>query len=232
MTVTGVCGVGGISANSGLTDNWNATGSGCNTLNPYSLSVPSKCDPAQTITCATQATSNAPTVTYNPGIYRGLTVNAGQNVTLNPGVYIIDGKYGNLSFNGGSVTGSGVTFVLTKTSGNQYASLTWNGNLSINVTAPTSGLFSGVVVYDTHSKKSDRLTINGTSSTYFGGAIVAPGMGVSFTGTGVSGNGHNCTQIVGDTVQFSGNSTVGSDCSTYGTKDIKPATMGATKLLE
>ena len=100
VTVNGVCGVGGISANSGLTDNWNATGSGCNTPNPYSLSVPSKCDPAQTIACATLATSNAPTVTYNPGIYRGLTVNAGQNVTLNPGVYIIDGKYGNLSFNG------------------------------------------------------------------------------------------------------------------------------------
>jgi hypothetical protein len=125
------------------------------------------------------------------------------------------------------VTGSGVTFVLTN-----GASLQWNGTSTVNLTGPTSGSFSGVVVYSNDTKNSDTLTINGTSTTYFGGAIVAPGEGVSFSGTGVSGNGHNCTQIIGDTVTFTGNTTVDSDCSTYGTKKIKPAMMGATKLVE
>ncbi len=224
VTVNGACGNGGISANAGLVDNWNATGSGCFLPDPYSLSVPSNCDPAGTITCTSQ--TNGGGATLQPGTYSGLSINSHQVVSLNPGVYIING--GLLTFNGGSVvTGSGVTFVLTN-----GANFKWNGTSTVNVSAPTSGSFSGVVVYSNDTTKSDSLTINGTSTTYFGGAIVAPGEGVSFSGTGVSGNGHNCTQIIGDTVSFSGNTTVSSDCSTYGTKKIEPAVMGVTKLLE
>ena len=222
VTVNGACGDGGISANADLVDNWNATGSGCFLPDPYSLSVPSKCDPTGTIACTSQTNSGG--ATLQPGTYSGLKINNNQVVSLNPGVYIING--GLLNFNGGSVvTGSGVTFVLTN-----GASFKWNGNSTVNVSAPTSGSFSGVVVYSNDTTSS--VTINGTSTTYFGGAIVAPGEAVSFSGTGVSGNGHNCTQIIGDTVTFTGNSTVDSDCSTYGTKKIKPAMMGATTLLE
>ena len=220
VTVNGACGDGGISANADLVDNWNATGSGCALPDPYSLSVPSNCDPTGTIACTSQTNSGG--ATLQPGIYSGLKINSNQVVSLNPGVYVING--GSLNINGGSVvTGSGVTFVLTN-----GADFKWNGNSTVNVTAPTSGSFSGVVVYS----NANTLTINGTSTTYFGGAIVAPSAAVSFSGTGVSGNGHNCTQIIGDTVSFSGNSTVDSDCTTYGTKNIKPAQMGDTTLLE
>ncbi len=224
VTVNGACGNGGISASSGLVDNWNATGSGCYLPDPYSLSVPSNCDPTGTIACTSQTNSGG--ATLQPGTYSGLKINNNQVVSLNPGVYIIDG--GSLNFNGGSVvTGSGVTFVLTN-----GANFKWNGTSTVSVTAPTSGSFSGVVVYSDDTTTSDTLTINGTSTTYFGGAIVAPGEAVGFSGTGVSGNGHNCTQIIGDTVSFLGNTTVDSDCSSYGTKKIEPAVMGATKLLE
>ncbi len=224
VTVNGACGNGGISANADLVDNWNAAGSGCVLPDPYSLSVPSKCDPAGTIACTSQTNSGG--ATLQPGTYSGLKINNNQVVSLNPGVYIING--GSLNFNGGSVvTGSGVTFVLTN-----GANFKWNGTSTVNVSAPTSGSFSGVVVYSDDATTSDSLTINGTSTTYFGGAIVAPGEGVSFSGTGVSGSAHNCTQIIGDTVSFSGNTTVDSDCSSYGTKKIKPANMGATMLLE
>ena len=211
MTVEGACGVGGISASSGLVDNWNITGSGCALSNPYSgLSVPSNCDPSGTIACTSQ--TNGGGATLQPGTYAGLTINSNQTVSLSPGVYIIDG--GKLKFNGGStVTGSGVTFVLTN-----GADLDWNGTSSVSVTAPTSGSFTGVVVYSA----ANALTINGTSTTYFGGAIVAPGAAVSFSGTGVSGNGHNCTQIIGDTVQFAGHSSVSSDCSTYEPRKSSP----------
>jgi Putative Flp pilus-assembly TadE/G-like len=225
VTVNGACGNGGIAANAGLVDNWNMTGSGCFLADPYSLSVPSNCDPTGTIACTSQTNSGGATLL--PGTYSGgLTINNNQVVSLNPGVYVING--GSLTFNGGAVvTGSGVTFVLTN-----GASFKWNGTSTVNVSGPTSGSLSGVVVYSDDAKASDSLTINGTSTTYFCGAIVAPGEGVSFSGTGVSGNGHNCTQIIGDTVSFTGNTTVDSDCSTYGTKKIEPATMGATRLLE
>ena len=221
VTVNGACGDGGVSASSGLVDNWNQTGSGCYLPDPYALSVPSNCDPTGTIVCASQTNSGGP---LQPGTYSNLKINNNQIVSLDPGVYIING--GSLQFNGGSVvTGSGVTFVLTN-----GAAFNWNGNSTVNVSAPTSGSFSGVVVYSNDTTSS--VTINGTSTTYFGGAIVAPGEAVNFSGTGVSGNGHNCTQIIGDTVTFTGNSTVDSDCTTYGTKKIEPAVMGVTRLLE
>jgi hypothetical protein len=70
---------------------------------------------------------------------------------------------------------------------------------------------------------SGNLNINGASNTYFGGAIVAPSVAINFSGTGVSGNGHNCTQIIGDTVTFIGNSSVSSDCGGYGTAAISGA---------
>ena len=35
VTVNGACGVGGVSANADLVDNWNATGSGCSLTDPY-----------------------------------------------------------------------------------------------------------------------------------------------------------------------------------------------------
>jgi Putative Flp pilus-assembly TadE/G-like len=222
VTVNGACGVGGVSANANLVDSWNARGSNCFMQDPYSLSVPSNCDPTGTIACTSQ--TNGGGATLQPGTYSSLSINSHQVVSLNPGVYIING--GLLTFNGGSVvTGSGVTFVLTN-----GASFKWNGTSTVNVTGPTSGSFSGVVVYSNDTTSS--VTINGTSTTYFGGAIVAPGEPVNFSGTGVSGNGHNCTQIIGDTVSFTGNSTISSDCTTYGTKKIEPAVMGVTKLLE
>ena len=54
----------------------------------------------------------------------------------------------------------------------------------------------------------------------YGGAIVAPSMAIQFSGTGVSGTKQNCTQIIGDTITFTGNSSVSSDCGHYGTAAI------------
>ena len=119
---------------------------------------------------------------------------------------------------GAVVTGTGVTFVLTSSSGksSSYPSVSINGSSSIHITAPTSNSAlgtdsSGVVIFE-DPKASGNLTINGTSTTYFGGAIVAPSMAINFSGTGVSGNGKNCTQIIGDTVTFIGNSTICFPC--------------------
>jgi len=80
------------------------------------------------------------------------------------------------------------------------------------------------------SDTSGQLNINGNSTTYFGGAIVAPAAAINFEGTGVSGTSHNCTQIIGDTITFIGNSSVSSDCGAAGTATISGA--GRTVLTE
>jgi hypothetical protein len=219
VTINEALAVGGISATSGLVDNANVTGA-APAANPYSLSIPKTLPACVASGGGACANSGAANLTLNPGTYNyktnPLKFNAGQVVTLNPGVYYID--QGALDFEGGTVTGKGVTFVLTSSSGNanSIASLTINGNASFNITAPTSGPFSGVVLYD-DPRATANLTVNGNSNTYFGGAIDAPSVGIKFAGTGVSGNGKNCTQIIGDTVTFTGNSSVSSDCGGYGT---------------
>jgi Putative Flp pilus-assembly TadE/G-like len=223
VTVNAAIAVGGISATSGLVDNANISGA-ATVPNPYAaLSVP-----ATSAWGSKQSDSGAPTVMLNPGWYNnGLHVTANQVVTLNPGVYYIDGNGGNLQIDSGAVVnGTGVTFVLTSSSGksNSYPSVAINGSSSVNITAPTSDSAlgtdsSGVAIFE-DPKASGNLTINGNSNTYFGGAIVAPSVAINFSGTGVSGTGHNCTQIIGDTVTFIGNSSVSSDCGAYGTAAI------------
>jgi hypothetical protein len=223
VTVNAAIATGGISATSGLVDNANITGA-APVPNPYAaLSVPAKGSWG-----SKQSDSGAATVTLNPGWYNnGLHITANQVATLNPGVYYIDGAGGNLQVDSGAVvTGTGVTFVLTSSTGksNSYPAVAINGTSSVHVTAPTSNSAlgtdsSGVVIFE-DPKASGNLNINGASNTYFGGAIVAPSMAINFSGTGVSGTGNNCTQIIGDTITFIGNSSVSSDCGAYGTAAI------------
>ncbi len=233
VTVNEAIAVGGINATSGLVDNANITGA-APVPNPYAaLSVP-----ATSSWGSKQSDSGAPTVTLNPGWYSGgLHITSNQVATLKPGVYYIDGAGGNLAIDSGAVvTGTGVTLVLTSSSGksSSYPSVSINGSSSIHITAPTSDSAlgadsSGVVLFE-DPKASGNLNINGNSNTYFGGAIVAPSMAINFSGTGVSGTAANCTQIIGDTITFVGNSSVSSDCGAYGTATISGA--GKTVLSE
>jgi putative Flp pilus-assembly TadE/G-like protein len=228
VTVNAAIAVGGINATSGLVDNYNISGA-ATVPNPYAgLSVPA---PSITNWGSKLSDSGAATVTLNPGWYNnGLHITANQVATLTPGVYYIDGAGGNFQIDSGAVvTGAGVTFVLTSSTGksSSYPTVSINGSSSVNITAPITNSAlgtdsSGVVIFE-DPKASGNLNINGTSNTYFGGAIVAPSMAINFSGTGVSGTGHNCTQIIGDTVTFIGNSSVSSDCSSQGTAAISGA---------
>lgn len=233
VTVNEAIAVGGINATSGLVDNANITGA-ASVPNPYAaLSVPST-----SAWGSKQSDSGAPSVTLSPGWYSGgLHVTSNQVAHLNPGVYYIDGAGGNLAIDSGAVvTGTGVTFVLTSSTGksNSYPSVSIAGSSSVSITAPTSDSAlgtdsSGVVMFE-DPKASGNLYVTGNSNTYFGGAIVAPSMKIQFSGTGVSGTGHNCTQIIGDTITFVGNSSVSSDCGAAGTATISGA--GRTVLSE
>jgi hypothetical protein len=225
VTVNEAIASGGISATSGLVDNGNISDA-APAPNPYAaLSVP-----ATSAWGSKQSVGNASTVTLNPGWYNnGLSINASQHVTLNPGVYYIDGAGGGLTINAGAVvTGAGVTFVLTSSSTkkNSVPAVSINGSASVSITAPTSDSAlgtdsSGVVIFqDPTIGSKQSLNINGNSNTYFGGAIVAPAAAIGFEGTGVSGTGQNCTQIIGDTITFIGNSNVSSDCVGMGTAAI------------
>lgn len=140
-------------------------------------------------------------------------------VTFNPGLYIIQG--GTFSVNGGDVNataaaqiiGTGVTFYLAST-----ANLKLNGNVTLSLSAPTSGPFSGLLFFGARNATSVSHIINGTSGSTLQGAVYAPASSIEFKGDSSASGG--CTQVVGRLVTMTGNSTLGSSCANAGTKAI------------
>jgi Flp pilus assembly protein TadG len=155
--------------------------------------------------------------TIDPGVYcGGISVNANAVLTLRSGIYYLDG--GNLSVNGGAtLKGEGVTLVFTKKTGKDYATASINGSAIVNLTAMTSGPTRGIVVFgDRNIPQGTSFKFNGGATQYLGGAVYVPTGAISFSGG--AGTGTSCTQIIGDTVTFVGNSTVKIDCTHLETK--------------
>ena len=162
------------------------------------------------------------TVTISPGVYcGGINLNAGANVTLDPGVYYLD--QGSLSVNGGAtMTGTGVTLVFTSSTGSNYATANINGGATINLTAPTSGPLAGIVFYgDPNMPVGTSFKFEGGAAQVLTGAVYLPKGAVSFAGGASTTTG--CTQLIGDTINFTGSSNFAINCSGYGTKPIGSA---------
>ncbi len=167
------------------------------------------------------------TITIDPGVYcNGMKLNAGANVTLNPGIYYLDG--GSLSVDGGAtLTGTGVTLVFTKKNMSTWATATVNGNATVNLTPPNYGPTAGIAVLaDRGIPVGTTFKFNGGSTQYFGGAVYVPTGAISFSGG--NGTSASCTQIIGDTVTFTGNSAVAINCSSYGTRPISRTVIKLT----
>jgi Flp pilus assembly protein TadG len=164
------------------------------------------------------------TETINPGVYcGGIKTNANAVLTLNPGLYILDG--GGLTVNGGAtVNGNGVTLVFTSSSGNNWANVTINGNANVNLTPMTYGPTRGIVVFaDRNTPQGTSFKFNGGATQYFAGAVYVPSAAVEFAGGANATT--TCTQVIGDTVTFTGNSNLAIDCSQYNTRPFSSKTM-------
>lgn len=159
------------------------------------------------------------TTTINPGVYcNGMRINAGATVTFNPGVYYID--RGTFRVNGGAtLNGNGVTLVFTSSTGNNWADAVINGGATVNLTPPDSGPTAGIVVFgDRNMAVGTEFTFNGGSSQYFGGAVYLPRGHVDFSGGASTST--SCTQLIANTIEFSGNANFALNCDDTGTAPI------------
>ena len=135
-------------------------------------------DPCPTITaCNALATSppatspcdhsnlnlNAWTGTLYPGVYcQSVNMNA-SNVTFAPGLYV---WAGGLNVNSTSLYGTGVTFYVATNSLNVNAA-------AMNLTAPTSGTYTGILVFQPSSNTSSA-NLNASGSSTVEGAVYLP----------------------------------------------------------
>lgn len=153
------------------------------------------------------------TRTLNPGTYSSMNLQG--TVTLNPGTYFINGG----DFSVGSqarVTGNGITIVLTSQTAannpNSIGQVKMNGGATLNITAPNSGTYAGILIYQdrraANSNQSNK--INGNSSSLLRGAIYFPAQEVEFTGT--NSTNVDCVQLVARRLTFIGNSKFRNIC--------------------
>jgi hypothetical protein len=172
-----------------------------------SLPAPAASNPCKNVN------GNKTSQTLQPGTYcSGMSLNG--NVTLQPGVYVVQGS---MKVNANAVvSGSGVTIFMA---GNNTVSM--NGNATVTLSAPTSGTYSGVLFYGDRTGTAAQSTFNGTADSLLTGAIYFPRQQVNYLGNFSGVNG--CTQVVADTIQWSGSSTINQDCSSLGMKDIPAA---------
>ncbi|RJP48436.1 MAG: hypothetical protein C4583_14275 [Anaerolineaceae bacterium] len=130
--------------------------------------------------------------TLSPGTVNGNFPPSGVTV-LNSGIYCVNG---NFRLNGNdTLTGNEVVIVMNS------GDIHWNGNGELNLSAPTSGPFKGLLIYFPMSNPSE-IRINGTSDQSWTGTILAPASPIVLLGTADSDAYHS--QIIGYTVEFGG----------------------------
>ncbi len=189
--------------------------SGSASISPAAVSCSAVADPfashakpavgACTQTNYTLAQNNKATI--NPGVYcGGITVDGSAQLTLNPGIYILND--GDLNVAGSaSVTGSGVSLFMTGAG----AGLTLAGSGHITITAPTSGTMAGFAIF------LDPSNANGTplAATTLAGSGILSAQGVIYLPRqqfSVAGSATDAvtafTAVVADTFNIAGSPTL------------------------
>jgi hypothetical protein len=147
--------------------------------------------------CQSAANSNP----LSPGCYNNLTITG--PVSLNPGLYIING---NLNLTGqGSLTGTGVTFYITP-----KGSISVTGQATMNLSAPTSGTYDGILFYQDPSNTTSA-NFTGGDGTILQGILYFPNALVNWVGGSTLSQTPSdplAMSIIAGQIEFSGNSTI------------------------
>lgn len=221
VTASPVAAVGGIPASNNY-----ASGT---SFQPYSSAqadpfaslpdpVPSGCTTSLSVKPNGNTNINNPT---GVRCYTGMDIKG--RVNFAPGVYMIYG--GSLSANANAeISGSGVTFILTgpldASAGTvSAATVDINGSAYLNLTAPSTGTYAGVLFYQDRRATSSSSSLSGNSSSLIQGSVYFPKASLTFTGN--SGMTTNCLKLVARQITFTGSSTISNVCpSDSGTPTI------------
>jgi RHS repeat-associated protein len=174
--------------------------------------------------------------TLSPGVYcGGMTIGNtnGATFTFSPGLYVMAG--GGLTLNSQAVVaGTGVTFYITSSSGwgcsgsSSYTPLTISGQVTANLTAPTSGAYDGILFFGNRTGCSTAGScqdqINGGSTTVLNGALYFKSDEILITGSNASGY----TMLVADKIYINGNSAFATNGSPFDgiTVTVSPSSAG------
>jgi len=132
--------------------------------------------------------------------------------TLNPGAYIVDGG----SVGNGTITGDGVTIILRN-----EALLRMSGNDKLDITAPTSGPYKGVAIFEDDTRKGTTASLVGNADLVVEGAIYLPKSKLTFSGNSSGGINSPWTLIVVRELDFNGRPEIAVTAD-YGSGSVPP----------
>lgn len=139
------------------------------------------------------------------------------NVTLNlaPGTYYIDAEL--TIKNNVVVNGTGVTLVIN---GNYAIDI--NNNAYLNVSAPTSGDYAGLVFFGLRDSTPSVLQkFSNNTILNIQGAVYFPNQILEFDNNGAT-TAQGCTHVIGRMVRIMNNAELKNDCSGTGAKPLSP----------
>jgi Flp pilus assembly protein TadG len=197
-SVAKVCVAGGSTVNGG--SQINQLTNGCNTASdPFANAIPAP----STSGCTVSNQNYSGTVHLSPGKYCGnFNFNGSGSLTLAAGVYVLSGTHWNLN-SGWTVNGSGVTIYLADSS--SYIQL--NSNVSVNLSAPTSGTYANILMFEPNGLSTSSFAIDGSSSGHLlQGVIYLPSRNITFNSTSnVSSDGLTVVahQVIFDATNWS-----------------------------
>lgn len=150
--------------------------------------------PAVTVgACTETSPTYSGATTLSPGVYcNGANFNGSSgSLTLLPGLYIITGGSWNLN-TGWSVTGTGVTVYYADSSYIQF-----NGTAQANLTAPTTGTYANILMYEAPNLPVTPFTINAGPGApdALAGLIYLPSRNITFN-SNASTNSAAITMVV------------------------------------
>jgi hypothetical protein len=149
-----------------------------------SIAAPSPAD--YSVQAAAAISLNGGSVTLQPGVYQGGIAISGQaNVTMMPGVYIMQG--GGFQVGGqANVAGNGVVIYNTSDSFGVAGQIQIGGTGAVTLSAPTTGTYRGITLFQDRSV-TVAVSITGNGNLQLDGSIYASAAGLSLTANAAVG---------------------------------------------
>ncbi len=129
--------------------------------------------------CETSGVPNGSTFTLKPGMHCDVTFNGSPKITFLPGLHIIKGRM--IINSGATVNAESATFYFPDVNSEIRA----NGGLTFNASAPTSGPYGGLLMFESTSSASNnsnkqQYIFNGSVSETLSGIIYLPNRNVTY----------------------------------------------------
>ncbi len=129
----------------------------------------------------------------------GIVINGGGDVNFGQALYFLQGQ-GLIITGNGVVTGDDVTFYIDE------GQVTLTGNGDTQLTAPTSGTYEGIAIFQNRSLTTT-VNMSGGAIADGWGAVYAAGAQIRLVGN----TGSTLHQFISDTFLMDGNSTITID---------------------